>query len=614
MKIRAKLILLIVGIVLLFAMATSLYFILLSPVNRMQEERGYFATLVDAIKDQQLAINRLAFARLVSAADTFTATKKEVQTAFQGLAKVTVLPKVSGKVRNALQIVNNLQALNDDRLTKLTNDFDTVTNDAKALFFFIDSVSPLDFYTAKVFPDKAKVLQTSLQDLKTLMTDIDIMHDSLAASTDTITEQFTVIDHEIALARARAIRTALLAILAIITATVFGALVFAGTIAKSVIGIERSIAQLKEGNLAERSRLSSHDEIGMLAGNLNLFLDGLSTSILNIKGTSAANIEAKDKLVEAANEAMSSTTQIESSTSSIGRQLETLDGRIDASAGSIKRIAAGITDLNTQIEGQSAMVEEATASVTEMLASLENMGKVTEKNRASADDLVAEAERGKAVFETAFTKISEVPQNIGTIREMAAVIQNIASQTNLLAMNAAIEAAHAGEAGRGFAVVADEIRKLSEASTASSRDITQSIQAIVAKIDEATSANEGTNRSFAAIEERIKQVSKAMTEIYTSISEIRTGSEQILTAMVDLQERSLGVKSGSKAMDEATAEIQGMMEDVSWISSEVTSNISEITQGIADIGASIKSVGGLAEDVGTGSARLDGEVSRFRTA
>jgi methyl-accepting chemotaxis protein len=260
------------------------------------------------------------------------------------------------------------------------------------------------------------------------------------------------------------------------------------------------------------------------------------------------------------------------------------------------------------------MVEEATASVTEMLSSLTNMSRITEKNQKAAEDLVAVSERGRTVFETVSAKIGEIPQNIGVIRDMATVIQNIASQTNLLAMNAAIEAAHAGESGRGFAVVADEIRKLSEASTTSSRDIAESIKGIVSKIEEASTANAGTNGAFAAIEERIKGVSTSMTEIHASINEIQVGSRQILDAMVDLQDRSLGVRAGSKSMEEGSTEITEMMADVGRISSEVANNITEIAHGIEDIGSSIRSVGSLSEDVGSGSALLDAEVSRFKTA
>ena len=614
MKIRAKLTLLIVAIVALFTAASALYFILVSPVNEMQRERNYLTDLSIALKDQQVAVNRLPFAQFEPAQQALDAADKEVKVAFGDLSHVKVLVTISPKVKKALVLIGNLAGYNDSNLVTLTSDYTNIAKNAEGLFSSLDSINPTQLYTTEFGPEKKRLLQATLYQLQLMMTDLESMNDSLSASASVITKQFVIIDQEIAAARNRALLTATIAILAIAAATVFGALAFAGAIAKSVIRIGRSIARLKEGDLAERSRISSRDEIGTLAGNLNEFLDGLSTALLHIKDTSTANIEAKNRLVEASGEAMSSATQIESNTASIGKQIETLDGRIEASAGSVKRIAAGIADLDAQIEGQSAMVEEATASVTEMLSSLENMGRVTEKNRASADEMVAEAERGRAVFETAFTKIGEVPQNIGTIREMAAVIQNIASQTNLLAMNAAIEAAHAGEAGRGFAVVADEIRKLSEASTASSRDIAQSIQVIVTKIDEATAANAGTNRTFAAIEDRIRQASRAMAEIYTSIGEIRTGSQQILTAMTDLQERSLGVKAGSKAMDEASSEIEAMMEDVGRISSEVAANIGEITKGIADIGASIRTVGGLAEDVGSGSARLEEEVSRFRTA
>jgi len=260
------------------------------------------------------------------------------------------------------------------------------------------------------------------------------------------------------------------------------------------------------------------------------------------------------------------------------------------------------------------MVEEATASVTQMLSSLNNMSRVTGKDRDSTNELVQVLEHGRSVFETAFIKIGEIPQNIGIIRDMADVIRNIASQTNLLAMNAAIEAAHAGEAGRGFAVVADEIRKLSEASTSSSRDIAESIKAILAKIEEATEANKSTNQAFSAIDEKIRDVAKSTLELYSNISEIQLGSNQILQAMVDLQERSVRVTDGAKEMGEGSGEIKEMMIDLTRISTDVTANISEIISGIEDISVQLRSVAEFDDRLGNVSGRLDEEISRFKTS
>ena len=614
MKIRGKLVLLVVGILALFSSAASLYFILLAPVDKMEEEKAYFSNLSYALRMQQIKLNALPFLTFVQAYDAFTQASADVDTAFEDLGKIKVLPTVNANLKNATEIIANLKTLADARMKKFDADYQALSEKEQAIFEFYNEIDLTQTYTTKFARSKQAGAMAAMESLKTFMADIRIMGTAIDSTEDTIAEQYSIIDSEIAAARSRALGTAGIAAALIIGMTLLFSILIANGIARSIVQIERNIALLKEGDLTERSRLSTKDEIGSLSRNLNLFLDGLSASILSIKEISKSNIDSKDKLIEAATEATSSTTQISANTASISNQIENLDMRITESSGSIGRIVAGIADLDTQAAGQGAMVEEATASVTEMLSSLENMSRTTEKSRASSEDLVLVAERGRAVFEAASTRIGEIPQNIGVIREMATVIQNIASQTNLLAMNAAIEAAHAGDSGRGFAVVADEIRKLSEASTTSSRDIAESIKGIVSKIDEATKANSGTQDAFAAIEERIKDVAKSMVEINSSIGEIQTGSKQILEAMVDLQEKSLSIKAGSRSMEEGSAEIKAMMADLGRISCEVTTNIGEIAHGLEDIEASIRSVGSLSEDVSSGSARLDAEVSRFKTA
>jgi methyl-accepting chemotaxis protein len=613
MSIRSKLIVLILGIVVFLGAAGSLYFVLVSPVDAMESEKSYFLNLVDAIKDETIHVNRLLFLPIVTGETAYKESASVVDEAFNQMEKVKILPRVNTQVQDAIISIKKLRELNTEHIKKMNDDYAVLKDDATALVVFNTSYTFDRFYTDVYKPDKKPVVKAALAHLATFKVSFGIVHDSLIASVDTIEEQFKLIDHEISAARTRALRILALSVVSIVIITVLLALLFAGNIARSIIAIERNIAVLKEGDLTQRSKITTRDEIGTLAGNLNLFLDMLTTSFLRIKEVSKANIDAKDKLVEAGAEATSATTQIQANAVSIENQIETLDARIMESTGSIGKIGASITELNMQVESQNAMVEEATASVTEMLSSLESMSRITEKNRTSADELVSEAERGRRVFAAAFGKIGEIPKSIGTIREMAGVIQDIASQTNLLAMNAAIEAAHAGEAGRGFAVVADEIRKLSEASTKSSHDISESIKMIVKTIDEASVANVETTQAFAVIDTKIREVSRSITVLYSSISEIRIGSEQILSAMVDLQERSLRVKEGSRTMDEGSIAIKSLMNDLGRISSEVTSNISEITAGLRDIGTSIRKVAGFSENVGAESAKLDEAVNSFRT-
>jgi methyl-accepting chemotaxis protein len=196
---------------------------------------------------------------------------------------------------------------------------------------------------------------------------------------------------------------------------------------------------------------------------------------------------------------------------------------------------------------------------------------------------------------------------------MAEVIAGVAAQTNILAMNAAIEAAHAGEYGKGFAVVADEIAKLAAASAESSQEIGATIAVIVAKMGEANSTRQATVEAFNGISDHIRVVSDSIGEIYGNVNEMHAGSKQILSAMEDLSSSPSEIIGESARIEETTKSLGGSMDDLGRISHEVTSSIGEITIGIRMISSSVQNVTEHSERLGTLGQDLDAAVAAFRT-
>lgn len=597
------------------AAALGIYLAVLAPVAKIEAERSYLTALTDRLNEEMVTVLKTPNTSFGDGVPALAKASKASREAFAGLSRIKQLPKANLTIRNALGVITNLQQICEKRRKVFNDNISAVQAQAQKAFDVTDSLKPIFFFTAdtNVYKTKLDLIADGKIMAVVFLNLTDTMAATLKDSIDTIDQNLKVIDAQITSIRASAIRFALIIGFLVVLGASFMALVFARSIARSIVSIGISVSSLKEGDLTARSDVALSDEVGSLAADLNATLDLLALSFGEIKSVSKANIEVKDRLVAAAGEASSASTQIETNARSIDRQFQTLNAHVELSSNSVGKIVGAMGDLDREISDEGSMVERVTASVTEMLASLENMSKITTRDRESSGKLVVEAGRGSEVFASATMKIAEIPESIGSIQAMAKVIQGIASRTNLLAMNAAIEAAHAGDAGAGFAVVADEIRTLSEASTRSSKEIAQSIKAIIEKIGLATDANSSISEAFAIINGRISEVSASMDELYASIGEIQAGSKDILEAMTELRDRSLKVQAGSSAVRGGSAEISGAMADLSRISSEVTSNIGEITAGITDIHASIDQVASYAERVGVESARLDTEVNRFRT-
>jgi len=218
------------------------------------------------------------------------------------------------------------------------------------------------------------------------------------------------------------------------------------------------------------------------------------------------------------------------------------------------KMQAMLEKLNEHVEEQAASVNTSSAATEEMIANIQSVTDTLAKNTQSVRELQEASMAGHASLNDVVADIQEIARESESLLEINAVMQNVASQTNLLSMNASIEAAHAGEAGRGFSVVADEIRKLAESSSKQSKTIKGVLKSIKESIDKITKSTDGVLGRFSAIEDGVKIVARQEDSILHAMEEQGHGSKQILQAVGNVNEATHKVKEAARRMVETSKE------------------------------------------------------------
>ncbi|WP_243359688.1 methyl-accepting chemotaxis protein [Fundidesulfovibrio terrae] len=414
--------------------------------------------------------------------------------------------------------------------------------------------------------------------------DILASNEKLFASLDAMTAQ---INQSAAQSLAESERDArinkLAALLGMIGGTLLAALLAVVTsryLARNTTALARYATAVGEGNLDAPLEITARDEFGILADGLRDMVGKLKSMIQQCLLKEADAEREAQNATEAAEQARQAMNRAEARQSEMLEAAHRLERVVEGMSAATSQLSGQVQVVGRGVSTQEARTSETAAAMQQMNTSVLEVAQSASSAASQAANAKTKAEEGRDVVgraKSAITQVNVVAEMLesgmgrlgdqaGSIGRIMNVISDIADQTNLLALNAAIEAARAGEAGRGFAVVADEVRKLAEKTMAATKEVGDSISSI----------QDGIHSNIDLVNQAAQAVSTATTEA----AESENALHDIVGLVTGTGDQITAIATASQEQSAASEQISRAVEEVSRIASEIAQGMSEATDAM----------------------------------
>ena len=390
------------------------------------------------------------------------------------------------------------------------------------------------------------------------------------------------------------------------------AFIFAGALKRYFKRLETVFGKIAEGDLTDRMAIKRNDEIGRIMINLNTAIEHSHTMIVTLKEESDKMSIIGSRLSSSMEETAAAIRQIGENVKGVKEKAMSQAAGVTETVATVEQINGRLSRLVSSIEMQAESINESSAVITHMAENTVKIAKTLNENNELIKTVYGQTKVGKDGARTANEIVKQIAEKSASLLEASQIIQNIASQTNLLAMNAAIEAAHAGESGKGFAVVADEIRKLAEGSNLQGKQIAAVIKETTEIISNITEAGSQAEKTFIDVYELVSQISEKEDSILEVMREQEENGKQVLDAIKRINGVTSEIDSASAEMLEGGSQIEQEMQKLAEITLETTDSMNEIASGAEQINNAVQEVSEITQKNKVSIENLVIEVAKFK--